>query len=128
MEFSTINHVEPYALNDFDADIFITTLGYETRCTAIARLYEDKTCRKVALSRSDHPKEFSFQKNRAYYLENGFEIIPVETRVPDVGDIMGPEKRNTYGSCWIAPACHPGGITNFSDGSVRVRTVIKPPA
>jgi len=88
MELSALNHIEPYQLTDFEADIFITTLGFESRCTSIARQLENVHCRKIALARSDHIKEFSFRENKAYYTEKSFEIIPVETRVPDVGSIM----------------------------------------
>lgn len=93
MEFSTITHVEPAGLLDFDADVFITTLGFESRCTSVARLYEDKQCRKIALSRTDHPKEYSFRENRAYYRENDFEIIPVERKVPDVNSLLASVKK-----------------------------------
>lgn len=88
MELSAIHHIEPSKLVDFEADIFITTLGYETRCTTIARLFEENPCRKIALSRTDHPKEFSFYENRAYYQEQGYEIVPVETKVPEIGSIL----------------------------------------
>jgi hypothetical protein len=88
MEISTIIHVDPGELRNFNADIFITTLGFEARCTHIARLYEDQACRKIALSRTDHLKEHSFKKNKEYYESNGFEIIAVEKEVPDVGSIL----------------------------------------
>jgi hypothetical protein len=88
MEISTIIHADPGALRNFNADIFITTLGFEARCTNIARLYEDHACRKIALSRTDHLKAHSFKKNREYYLSNGFEIISVEKEVPDVGALL----------------------------------------
>jgi len=93
MEFSTITNVEPARLLDFDADVFITTLGFETRCTSVARLYEGKRCRKIALSRTDHLKEFSFRENRTYYQEHNFEIIPVEKKVPDVDSLLVPVKK-----------------------------------
>ncbi len=88
MEFSTIIHVDPSALRDFGADIFITTLGFESRCTSVARLYEDKACRKIALMRTDHLKDHSFPRNEAYYQSNGYEIISVEKEVPDVGSLL----------------------------------------
>jgi hypothetical protein len=88
MEISSIIHVDPGSLRNFDADIFITTLGFEARCTNIARLYEDRSCRKIALSRSDHLKEYSFKPNKEYYESNGFEIIAVEKAVPDVGALL----------------------------------------
>ncbi|MEN8226824.1 MAG: hypothetical protein ABFS38_01625 [Bacteroidota bacterium] len=88
MELSAIHHIEPSKLTDIEVDTFITTLGYETRCTTIARQFEAKQCRKIALSRTDHPKEFSFLENRAYYLKQGYEIIPVETKVPEIDSIF----------------------------------------
>lgn len=83
-----MNHIEPDQLTDFEADIFITTLGFESRCTNIARQLENLNCRKIALARSDHIKEFSFRENKAYYTKQHFEIIPVRTLKPDVGSIM----------------------------------------
>lgn len=88
MEFSTINHVEPAALLDFEPDLFITTLGFETRGTHIARQIEGKSCRKVALSRSDHPREHSFRENREYFENNQFEVVPVESGIPDLDLLM----------------------------------------
>lgn len=88
MELSAINHIEPENLTDFEADIFITTLGFESRCTTTARLMENKSCRKIALSRTDHIKDYSFNENKAYYSEQEYEIIPVDTKVPDFGSIL----------------------------------------
>ena len=88
MEFSTINHAIPSSLREFDADIFFTTLGFESRSTTIARLYEDKPCRKIALERTGHMKEHSFSQNQAYYESHGFEIIPIDKGVPDVGSML----------------------------------------
>jgi len=88
MELSAINHIEPENLIDFEADIFITTLGFESRCTTTARLMENKSCRKIALSRTDHIKDYSFNENKAYYSEQEYEIIPVDTKVPDFGSIL----------------------------------------
>jgi hypothetical protein len=93
MEFSTIHHIEPSGLLDFDADLFITTLGFESRSVHIARLVEEKRCRKVALSGNDRTHAFAFQENRTYYEGNGYEIIQVENKVPDITTILGPEKK-----------------------------------
>ena len=92
MEISTITHVDPAALRNFDADIFITTLGFEARCTNIARLYEEQPCRKIALSRSDHPREHYFRKNKEYYETKGYEIIAVDKEVPDVAGLLGEHR------------------------------------
>ena len=94
MEFSTITHVEPDALLDFEADVFITTLGFESRGTHIARIIEGKQCRKIALSRTDHLKEHSFGNNQAYYSENGYEIIPVELGIPDPEVLLSDWKQS----------------------------------
>ncbi len=88
MELSAINHRDPECLTEFQCDIFITTLGFESRCTFISRKLEGKSCRKIALSRTDHIKEFAFQENKSYYLEQGFEIISVEAKVPDFDSIF----------------------------------------
>jgi hypothetical protein len=88
MEFSTIIHVIPSALREFDADVFIATLGFESRGTTISRLYEGIECRKIALSRNDHLKEFSLRSNKEYYESNGFEIVSVDGEVPDIGAIL----------------------------------------
>ncbi|MCK5135507.1 MAG: hypothetical protein KAR19_06930 [Bacteroidales bacterium] len=89
MELSSIHHIDSEKIHDFDPDLFITTLGYETRCTTIARLFEDRDCRKIALSHSyNHLKEFSYEKNLDYFNERNYEIIPVETAVPDLGVIL----------------------------------------
>ncbi|MGW8316508.1 MAG: hypothetical protein ACWGNV_12970 [Bacteroidales bacterium] len=92
MEFSTITHVEPAALLDFHADLFITTLGFETRGTHIARLIHGKKCRKIALARTDHPKEHAFGANKVYFAEEGFEMISVESGIPDLESILSDWK------------------------------------
>lgn len=95
MELSAINHIDPSKLADFEADVFIATLGYESRCTSIPRLLENKSCRKIALSRTDHIKEFSFLDNRTYYLEQGYEVIPVETKVPEIDTLLKSISKDT---------------------------------
>jgi hypothetical protein len=88
MELSAIAHIEPDKLIDFEADLFITTLGFESRCTSIARRLEGKSCRKLALSQPDHHRVFSFEKNQNYFQNHGFEILPVSTDVPDIASIL----------------------------------------
>jgi hypothetical protein len=89
MELSSIVHIDPSQLSDFKAEVFITTLGYETRCTHIARLLEHVSCRKVALESSHCLKEFSYEANREYLLSKEFEILKVESDVPDLEGILG---------------------------------------
>lgn len=89
MELSSIKHIDPGQLADIDADIFLTTLGFESRCTTIARKLDKLSCRKIAFARTDHIKEHAFQENQAYYTAMGYEIIPVESKVPDMEAILG---------------------------------------
>jgi len=89
MELSSIQHIEPGQLLDIEADVFLTTLGFESRCTTVARKLEQKTCRKIALARTDHIKEHAFQENNAYYSNQGYEIISVESKIPDVEALIG---------------------------------------
>ncbi|MEN8201312.1 MAG: hypothetical protein ABFS28_01870 [Bacteroidota bacterium] len=93
MELSSIQHIDPGQLADIEADIFLTTLGFESRCTSVARLLEKHQCRKIALSRTDHIKEHSYQENNAYYTGQGFEIVPVESKVPDMEALFGAYTR-----------------------------------
>lgn len=88
MEFSDIHHIDPVELNDIKADLFITSLSYESRCTNIARMLESQSCRKIALTRNNHLKEYSFRNNLEYYNQKDFEIIEVDGEVPDIGRIF----------------------------------------
>lgn len=88
MELSSIHHIEPDKLNEFDPDLFITTLGYESRSSHIARMLEGLECRKIAFSLTEHLKEYSFEENRAYFESAGYEISPVTSGVPDFGSIL----------------------------------------
>lgn len=88
MELSSINHVDPSQLADFKADLFITGLGYESRSTTVARRFENNSCKKIALENSNVIKEFSYQDNSKYLEQQGFEIIRVESELPDVDAIF----------------------------------------
>lgn len=94
MELSSIEHIEPEQLTNIEADIFLTTLGFESRCTTVARKLERLSCRKIALSRSDHIKGKSFQENHAYYTSQGYELVSVESKVPDMEAIFGAYKKD----------------------------------
>lgn len=94
MELSSIEHIEPEQLANIEADIFLTTLGFESRCTTVARKLERLSCRKIALSRSDHIKGNSFQENHAYYTSQGYELVSVESKVPDMEAIFGAYKKD----------------------------------
>lgn len=89
MELSSIQHIDPEHLPDFEADVFLTTLGFESRCITAAKRLENLFCRKVAFARTDHLKEHSFQENQAYYSDQGYEIIQVESKVPDMESVFG---------------------------------------
>jgi len=88
MELSSIKHVDPLQLADFKADLFITGLGYESRSTTVARKFENNTCRKIALENRNVIKEFSYQDNSMYLEQQGFEIIRIESELPDVDAIF----------------------------------------
>jgi hypothetical protein len=88
MELSSIHHIEPDHLNDFEPDLFITTLGFESRSTHIARLLNGPECRKIALSLNENLREYSYEENRAYFGAAGFEIHPVASGVPDFGSML----------------------------------------
>jgi len=89
MELSSIQHIDPSHLSDFKAEVFITTLGYETRCTHVARQLENLSCRKVALSSTQCLKDFSYDENMEYFLSKEFEIVSIDSEVPDLEDILG---------------------------------------
>ncbi len=88
MELSLIQHIDPGKLIDFEADIFITALGYETRCTTVARMIEGMDCIKIAFSHSNHSKAYSFEENLEYFKELNYGILSVETEGPDMGSIL----------------------------------------
>ncbi|MCD4711582.1 MAG: hypothetical protein K8R52_12115 [Bacteroidales bacterium] len=88
MELSSIKHIDPTQLADFKANIFITTLGFETRSTTVARMFEKSSCKKIALEMENGIKEFSYQDNSSYFEAQGFDIFRVESEVPDVDAIF----------------------------------------
>lgn len=89
MELSSITHIDSSQIADFRADLFITTLGFETRTTSVARLLESLSCRKIALEKGQGIKKYSYRENSSYFLEQGFEILRFETDVPDVDILFG---------------------------------------
>lgn len=89
MELSSIQHIDPSQLSDFKTEVFITTLGHENRSTRISRLIENISCRKVALVSNHCPKDFSYEENREYYLNKKFELLTVDSEVPDLKVILG---------------------------------------
>jgi hypothetical protein len=95
MELSSIKHIDPSQLADFKADLFITSLGFESRTTTVARLFESNPCKKIALEMKNSIKEYSYQENSAYFSEQGFEIIRVESEIPDMDAIFQDLSGNT---------------------------------
>ena len=89
MELSSILHIEPDQLNDFEADVFITTLSCESRCTTVARKLEaTKISRKIVLVQDDQSNLFSYQDNNLYFEDHDFEPIILESKIPDMGALF----------------------------------------
>jgi len=88
MELSSIKHVDPSQLGDFKAELFITCLGYESRGTTVARAFQSNSCRKIVLENSSIIKEFSYQENSDYFEKQGYEIIRVNSELPDVDALI----------------------------------------
>ena len=130
MELSSINHVDPSQLADFKADLFITGLGYESRSTTVARRFENNSCKKIALENYNVIKEFSYQDNSKYLEQQGFEIIRVESELPDVDAIFQSLSGDTINVAIDCTNMPPIWYYEFfkwfdekqaGDGSVRMR-------
>lgn len=78
MELSSIKHIASTQLADYQADLFITCLGYESRSTQVARLFEGLDCRKIALENEKLTKEFSYHENRNYLDDQDFDFFSLE--------------------------------------------------
>lgn len=91
MEISSIRHIEPASLIDFQANLFITTLSHESRCTTISRRVENLVCKKIALCKCDDEvlKEFAYEENLNYFDQSGFDLVKLGKGLPDVGQILG---------------------------------------
>lgn len=132
MELSSIQHVDPSQLSDFKTDIFITALGHETRSTSISRLIENISCRKVALVSSRCPKTFSYEENREYYVSKKYELVSVDSDVPDLKTILGSIIGNEMGLMFDCTNMPPSWYYEFFrwfdskqvfQGLVRMRVV-----
>lgn len=88
MELSSIKHIDPSQIADFKADLFITSLGFESRSTLVASKFENHACRKIALENKNVIKEFSYKENNQYLINQGFEIIGINSEVPDLDRIF----------------------------------------
>jgi hypothetical protein len=94
MEISSIAHIVPEQLTDFQADLFITTLSYESRSIAVAKRMEGLECRKVALLRPNPCREHAYKANLAYFQEHGFELLTQESDLPDISNILKDHVEN----------------------------------
>lgn len=94
MELSSIKHVDPSQLADFKADLYLTCLAFESRSNVVARSFEGLSCRKIALEHKSVNKNFSYQDNRKYLEDQDFEIIRVESDLPDLDEIFRPLRGN----------------------------------
>jgi hypothetical protein len=88
MELSLIQHIDSDKLADYQSDIFISTLSNESRCLVIPRLLESLTCRKLALTYDGYDRDNLYNENLKYYQEKGYEVVDVDTEVPDIGVII----------------------------------------
>lgn len=96
MELSSIKHIEPGQIGDYEADLFIGELGFESRSNHVARKFEKHSCRKIILERKDAIKSISYKENLDYLEKQGFEIIRVENDVPDLSGILPSERGDSY--------------------------------
>lgn len=106
MELASVTHIEPGQITDFEADVFITTLGLESRCTTNAKRFEKMPFRKIALAITDQAGVCAFEENQAYYQLQGYEIIQVQETAPEVGSILESftgEKINLLLDCTNMP-------------------------
>ena len=93
MELSSIQHIEPDKLNQFEPDVFINTLGYESRAAHVARLLNEMDGKKIALSFSEMSKQHSYEENLKFFDRSGFDIHPVTSGVPDFGSLLAHHDR-----------------------------------
>jgi hypothetical protein len=113
MELSTISHIDPSQLSDFKADVFVTTLGYETRCTHISRLLGNLNCKKVALVSKSTIKDFAYEENRKYFLSKEFTLMEVDPHVPEIGSILSTSKGEDLGIMIDCTSMPPGWYYQF---------------
>lgn len=89
MELSSIQHIVPEKLLDFQPDLFIASLSHETRSTSIAKLLEGVSCRKVALCSNSLVKEYAYLSNLKYFTDQGFEIFELDSNDTVLDKILG---------------------------------------
>jgi len=78
MELSSIQHIDPGKLADFQPDLFVVSLSHETRSTNIAKSLEEISCRRLALCEPDQVKEYNYLANQKYLQDKGFEILELD--------------------------------------------------
>ncbi|MDF1574439.1 MAG: hypothetical protein P1P86_04515 [Bacteroidales bacterium] len=132
MELSAIQHIDSEKVADFKADIFITTLSFETRATNVARMMEQASCKKIALEKVHGVREFSYRDNSSYFEEQGFEVFQVESEIPDVAAILQDLTVNNSRILIDCTSMPPGWYYAFfrwfyekhnGDGRVNIRIV-----
>jgi hypothetical protein len=94
MELSSIKHIEPDQLSDYQADLFITCLGFESRSTQVARLFEGRSCQKIVLENEKLIREFSYHENRNYLESQHFEFFPLEAGFPFLDQVFRSLKKD----------------------------------
>ena len=89
MELSSIQHIAPENLIDFQPDLFIASLSHETRSTSIARLLEGVACRKVALCTENLLKENAYLSNLKYFRDQEYEVLDLDSSGALLDEILG---------------------------------------
>ena len=93
MELSSIQHIDPVKLAEFQPDLFIVSLSHETRSTNIAKSLEGISCRKVAICEPGQVKEYNYLTNLGYLQDKGFEIIELDKDGRDIDAVFKESTR-----------------------------------
>jgi hypothetical protein len=130
MELSSIKHIDSSQIADYKADLFITSLGFESRSNLVARKFENLSCKKIALEIPNPIREFSFKDNKKYLENQGFEFILVESGLPDPDRIFQSLKGNSINVAIDSTNMPPSWYYEFfkwfdgrqaRDGRIRMR-------
>ena len=102
MELSSILHITPENLADYQSDLLIVSLSHESRCTSIAQKTEGLSGRKLALFSKDHPRDNAYSRNLDYFREKGFELVQVhgdKIQLDEIFASFGSQKINIILDC-----------------------------
>jgi hypothetical protein len=89
MEFTDIIHAPEEEISDFNADLFLAGCGYESRSIYIPKKVSNISCRKIALSFTEHTKDLSRPENDVFFKENNYEILSISGgKSPDFDQIF----------------------------------------